>query len=145
MLEPVFLHNAMLRARLRASLKGEIPGDRPNAPEPVPPVLPASNLPPLDTESIDVVVTMNEVNDKHGTGPLVKRVYRSPHRVFSIRTRDDWGVQDFGRWDIKLAHQSCCRPDWFRNVLAILAGRRISSVLCVPFLIDEIQTSIAIK
>jgi hypothetical protein len=39
-------------------------------------------------EPIDVVVTINEVNDRHGTGPLVKRIFHGRRHVFSIRSRE---------------------------------------------------------
>jgi hypothetical protein len=94
---------------------------------------------------IDVVVTMHEINDRHGTGSLVKRVFRNQRSVFSIRSRHFWGAHDFGGWNARISQQGCARPECFRNVLAVLGGRRVRSVLCVPFLADEILTSIAIK
>jgi hypothetical protein len=90
-------------------------------------------------------VTVNETNDMHGTGPLVKRIFKDRRGVFSIRSRDHWGRQDFGDWHVKISQEGRTRPEGFRKVLRVLAGRNVKSVTCVPFLADELMTSIAIK
>ena len=51
---------------------------------------------------IDVVITTNEVNLRHGTGVLVRRVLAGWSNLFSIRFQDDWGDPEFGRWNIRL-------------------------------------------
>src|ERR1700678_4211953 len=48
---------------------------------------------------IDVVITTNEINDRHGTGVLVKRILQGRANIFSIRFQDDWGDHDFGEWN----------------------------------------------
>src|ERR1700694_1279603 len=95
-------------------------------------------------EEIDVVVTMNEINARHGTGPLVKRVRKGAPRVFSLRARSDWGFQDFGDWSAVLPQHGLTRTECARNVMRVLAGHRVRNVLCVPYLPDELLTSIAI-
>lgn len=100
---------------------------------------------PDSAASLNVVVTANEVTDLHGTGPLVKRVCRGWRNVFSIRARNDWGEQDFGDWHVCLPASLRTRAEYFSNVLRVLHGRRIRTVLCVPFLPDEFYTSIAIQ
>jgi hypothetical protein len=96
-------------------------------------------------EPIHAVVTINEINDRHGTGPLVKRIFKGRRNVLSIRSRDHWGFQDFADWSITINQDGKDRQDCFRSVLGVLRGRRIGSIVCVPFLADEILTSIAIK
>src|SRR6266404_4713404 len=94
--------------------------------------------------SVDVVVTANEINDRHGTGVLLKRILNGRPDIFCIRSRNHWGRHDFGEWNVTLSHQGYQRPECFRHVQRFLAGRQVNSVLCVPFLIDELLTSIAI-
>ena len=95
---------------------------------------------------VRVVVTANEVNNLHGTGPLVQRVCRGWQNVLTIRARNDWGgVQDFGDWQVKMSTKTGARSEFFANVLTVLGGRHIQTVLCVPFLPDEFLTSIAIQ
>jgi hypothetical protein len=95
--------------------------------------------------SLNVVVTGNEVSDRHGTGPLVKRVCQGWPNIFSVRARNDWGgVQDFGDWHVCLSPRATTRSGFFRNALSVLRDRKIGKVLCVPFLPDEFYTSIAL-
>ncbi len=93
----------------------------------------------------DVVVTLNEVNDRHGTGPLIKRLYQGNPNVLSIRSRNHYGEHDFGAWDAMLPQQGKSRQQAFRDVIKLLLGRRIRNVLCVPYYPDEIITALAIK
>jgi hypothetical protein len=99
---------------------------------------------PAPDAPLNVVVTANEINDLHGTGPLIKRVCDGWPNVFSIRARNDWGVQDFGDWHVCLPAREKSRAESFENALSVLRGRVVRTVLCVPFLPDEFYTSIAI-
>ena len=150
--DTIFTRNAQLRAKLWALLRPALPAAqagelaRPKAKlEPPFEVATARDAPGDCAGCIDIVVTMNEINDRHGTGPLVKRIFAGRHGIFSIRSRDDWGVHDFGDWHAKISQQGRSRADCFRSVLRVLGGKRVRSVLCVPFLEDELLTSIAIK
>jgi len=98
-----------------------------------------------DERAWDVVVTLNEINDRHGTGPLIKRLYEGDSNVLAIRSRNHYGEQDFGAWDAMLPQQDKPRHQAFRDVIKLLLGRRIRNVLCVPYYADEIITALAIK
>lgn len=99
---------------------------------------------PNELKPVDVVITANEINDRHGTGVLLQRILDGGN-LFSIRSRDDWGVADFGRWTATISQRGFNRPEWFRNVLRVLAGRTIGNVMCVPFLPEEAATAITIE
>jgi hypothetical protein len=143
--DSVFSRNLSLRTKLRQMIapKGEAadsgqdaPGEGAGCfPEPAPDC----------SKPVYVVITTNEINDRHGTGPLLKRILAGKRNVFCIRARDDWGGHDFGEWNVKLPQQGRPRPEWFCNVLRLLAGRRVCGVLCVPFQPDELMTAIAVK
>ena len=141
---PVYQQNAFLRERL-IELIGAL------GPHGVPPFDPDVRLVTSPEASEDprapvhAVVTINEINYEHGTGPLVKRIFAGRRGIFSIRSRDHWGIQDFGDWHVKISQEGRTRPEWFRRVLRVLAGRNVKSVTCVPFLAEELMTSIAIK
>ena len=92
---------------------------------------------------IDVLVTPNEINQLHGTGPLVERVFQGNDNVFCIRSRNDYGMQTFGAWSVCIPQPGTARADWFRRVLDVLSGRNIRNVLCVPYLENELKTAIA--
>jgi len=94
---------------------------------------------------IDVVITTNEMNQRHGTGVLVKRLLDARPNLFCIRFQDDWGANDLGDWNLRLPKTGLNRAESFRNVLDLLGGRKVRQVLCVPFLVDELIASIAIQ
>ena len=100
---------------------------------------------PTDPDAaVHVVVTLNEINDMHGTGPLLKRVFQGRRGMFSIRSRDDWGTQEFGDWHMKISQVGDAREQAVRRVRRGLGDRHIKSVTCVPFLAAEIVTALAI-
>lgn len=95
--------------------------------------------------NIDIVVAMGEINNQHGTGPLLKRVLKGRRNLFSIRSRNTWGKQDFADWNVCIPQQDVTRPEAFMQVLDTVGNRKVGQVLCVPFLADELITSIAVK
>ncbi len=144
--DSVLLRNAVLRARLNELVPAaapETPGrdHRRSSGGAVPP----RPLPPPSAGPADVVVTMNEITDRHGTGPLIKRLLRGRVNVLSIRSRSDWGGQDYPAWSQVLRQDSPRRHHWYRNVLQALGGARVADILCVPFLPDEAKTAVAIQ
>jgi hypothetical protein len=101
---------------------------------------------PPASENLRVVITPAEVNNLHGTGPLVMRICNGWNSVLSIRARDDWGgVQDFGDWQMVLRQRARSRVEFFGQILGALRGRTVGTVLCVPFLRDDFLTAIAVQ
>jgi len=95
---------------------------------------------------VTAVITANEVNQLHGTGPLVKRICKGWRNVFSIRARNDWGgIHEFGDWNVCLHQRAKSRAEFFREILGFLRGWNVQRVLCVPFLQDEFLTAIALQ
>lgn len=104
--------------------------------------------PAVTTEGqpVDVVVTMNEMNDRHGTGVLVKRVFEGLGGIVSVRARDDYGGDhSFGEVAVVLGQRGRSRADAFRAVLSTFEGRAVRRVACVPFVADDLITSIALR
>src|SRR5262245_57040610 len=95
---------------------------------------------------VRVVITANEVNNLHGTGPLVKRVCLGWENVFSIRNRNDWGgLHNFGDWQVCLSQPDRSRAGFFRAVLRLLRGCTVETVLCVPYSSDDLHAAIAVQ
>jgi hypothetical protein len=141
---PVYQQNAFLSERLIELIGALGPrGVHPSDPEFR--LVTSPDASPDPQAPVHVVVSINEINDQHGTGPLVKRIFEGRRGIFSIRSRDHWGIQDFGDWHVKISQEGRTRPECFRRVLRVLAGRNVQSVTCVPFLAEELLTSIAIK
>ena len=121
--DTVLLRNAQLRIGLK-TLMASLSGER---------------------LKLDVVVTSNEINDRHGTGPIIKRILAGRKNILSIRSRDDWGAHDFGDRSVTMPQAGKSREEGFFDVVTLLAGLQVRSVLCVPCLPDELLTSIAIR
>ncbi len=95
----------------------------------------------------DLVITTNEVNYRHGTGALVKRIFPDSDNIFSIRSYNHYnGEHDFGDVSIQLSYQKLsARPEIFQRVLNELKGTTIKRILCIPYYPDEILTAIVTK
>src|SRR5688572_5236479 len=74
---------------------------------------------------IHVVISHGEINDQHGTGPLIKRAFRGRTGIFSIRFREDWGIQDFGEWHVRLPLKPYTRSLILQDVRRLLDGRNV--------------------
>ena len=99
---------------------------------------------PRNARAVDAVVTMNEVNDRHGTGLLLMRVLGGSRGVLSIRARTDYGPQEFGEWSWLISHRGLSRAESRALVERKLGGMRVARLLCVPYLADELLTSITL-
>jgi hypothetical protein len=94
---------------------------------------------------VDVVVSFGEINDEHGTGPLVKRLFRGRRGIFSVRSGDDWGIHDFGDWNVRLSLRRSTREECFREVVRLFRGMKVRTVTTVPFTTTEIFVTLALQ
>ncbi|MBW4696321.1 MAG: hypothetical protein KME03_00230 [Aphanocapsa lilacina HA4352-LM1] len=96
--------------------------------------------------AMDVIITPNEVNSRHGTGVLIDRLFGHCPDVLSIRSRNIYGgEQRFGAVDLCLSHPEGTRLQAFYNVMRVLAGIEPRRILCVPYYIEDVMTALAIK
>ncbi len=97
-------------------------------------------------EPLDVVVTPGELNDLHGTGFLVKRVFEGRRGVLSLRVRDDYGgVHDFGDEALRLDVVGASRPEVYSAAIAALAGRAVRAVYSVPYTPADLMLAMAVS
>lgn len=97
-----------------------------------------------DNQTVDVIVTPNEMNERHGTGSLVRRLFADRRGLLSIRARNDYGGEhDLGD-AIVLAHGNSSRAVAFERVLQAVRGRSVRRVICVPYISDDLVTSIVL-
>jgi len=90
---------------------------------------------------IDAVVSSNEINQRHGTGALLRRILPGRRNLLCIRARNHWGGHDFGDWNIRLPQADRPGP---ASAAGLLRGRRVKQVFCVPYLIDDVLTAVSI-
>lgn len=94
----------------------------------------------------DVVITPNEVNLRHGTGILVKRLFETSSNILSIRSINSYGADhDFGDASVCLSYTGMSRPEIYSTLLRVLNGSTIKRILCVAYLPDDVRTAIALK
>jgi FkbM family methyltransferase len=94
----------------------------------------------------DVVITPNEINDKHGTGVLVSRIFKHSPNLISIRSRNNYeGEHHYGEFSFCLPHTGLSRLESFLSLLNKLNGSSIRRAFCVPYFADDIISAIAIK
>jgi len=94
-----------------------------------------------------VVVTPNEVNDRHGTGVMVKRLFKTQtDNLISIRTKDDYsGEHQLGQMQIQMENSGKYRSDIYRTILLALNNKTLDHIVCVPYYEDDLKTAIALK
>jgi hypothetical protein len=94
----------------------------------------------------DVIITGMEVNDHHGTGVLLRRIYQGARNILSIRSADRYeGQHEFGDLALRLSHRNDSRDAAFARVLNVLGDRTVRRVLCVPYFADDVLTALAVK
>lgn len=94
----------------------------------------------------DVIITCNEVNERHGTGVITRRIFADSTNIFSIRANNHYGAEhDFGDVSICLSAAGLSRPEVFSTAVAGLNGSTARRVLCIPYHQDEVLLAIAVK
>jgi hypothetical protein len=97
-------------------------------------------------QGADAIVAHIEINNHHGVGVLLQRLFGKYEKVVSIRSRNFYGgQQDFGAMHACVSHGGSSREATMRNVLAALRGATVQRVLCVPYFPDDALTAIALK
>ncbi len=111
--------------------------------EPAPAAEPASRLAP---QNADAIVAHIEINDHHGVGVLLLRLFGETPNLISIRSKDFYGGrQDFGAWNACISHQKSSRDSVMWNVLEALGGTTVRRILSVPYFSDDALNAIALK
>jgi FkbM family methyltransferase len=95
---------------------------------------------------LDLVITHNEVNRRHGTGVLLKNMFAGQQRFISIRARDDYNADhDFGLTSFCLPRPDPSRAEMFRALSEWLEGLTVQRILCVPYYADSALAGVAAK
>jgi hypothetical protein len=112
---------------------------------------PSSDLSPNERpepvlQDADAIVSHIEVNDRHGVGVLLGRLFSQYDNIVSIRSKDFYeGRQTFGATHARISHGNASRDAVFWNVLEALRGSTVKRVLCVPYFPDDALNAIALK
>ena len=94
----------------------------------------------------DAIVTLDEVNDKHGVGVLLQRIFVASSNLITVRSQDHYGgIQQFGDLALRVSHGSVSRDTVFGNVLDVMGENTVARVLCVPYNADVVWNALAIR
>lgn len=113
-------------------------------PEPVPCSVQRATLPSL--QNADVVITHVEVNDKHGVGALVRKLFLGEPNILSIRSANQYnGDHQFADLSLIIQHAGSSRDMVFDRVSDELGETTVRRILCIPYFPDDAWTGIALK
>jgi hypothetical protein len=95
---------------------------------------------------VDVVVTFNEVNARHGTGVLLQRIFGEVPDIVSLRGWNTHGGDHaFGSASRCLPRTGLSRREIFGIVLRWLGPAVPRRVLCIPYKPDDVLIALAVK
>jgi len=94
----------------------------------------------------DLVITACEVNEAHGTGTLIRRMFTDWSSIVSVRTHNFYdGGQNFGAAAFCLPLASGSRVEVSSTVQIYMRGAKVRRALCIPYLPGEAIVSLALK
>jgi hypothetical protein len=100
----------------------------------------------IGVENGDLFITGMEVNDQHGTGVLLRRLFHGDPNIISIRSCDLYdGRHEFGEIALCLSHKGQPRDAVFSSVLKAMGSSTVRRALCVPYYPDDARTALAVK
>ena len=94
----------------------------------------------------DVIITHCEVNERHGTGVHIKKMFRSRPNILSIRSENRYdGRQQFGALALRIPHPDS-DPQAARHRTAKAMGNSTAGrILCVAYLPADAITALALR
>ncbi len=134
-------------AKLRVQLNDLVKADRPE-----PRYDPAAGLPDWEFEraklinslEVDLMVTHVEVNDLHGTGILIKRMFPDWRKIMHVWTCQAYPVNDFGIVQMFLSGWKASRYRMYSSGLEALRPYQIRRVMCVPFSVEDVYLAMSV-
>ncbi len=97
----------------------------------------------MHSQNVTVIITASEVNNKHGTGIYLKRIFNDDSDIISIRSSSDYGgEQTFGYQSFRFNHHNETSPQLLLQKLGNVTVRRI---LCIPYTADDVRTALELK
>jgi hypothetical protein len=94
----------------------------------------------------DMIITACEVNEAHGTGTLIRRMFTDWSSIVSVRTHNFYDEkQNFGAasFCVPFAHGS--RVELSSTIQLYMNGAKVRRALCIPYLPGEAVVSLAVK
>lgn len=94
----------------------------------------------------DVIITHIEVNDKHGVGSLVRKIFLGEPSIVSIRSKNLYeGDHQFGDRSLCISHAESSRSVIFERVCEAMGSTTVRRIVCIPYFPDDAWNGIALK
>ncbi len=94
---------------------------------------------------VDVIINVAEINDRHGVGVLLQRIFKDRSRIFAIRSLNLYGGNStFGRYDHSLGAIGLSQSEIFARIQTALDQHTVKRVLCIPYHAEEIFAALAV-
>jgi hypothetical protein len=103
-----------------------------------------------DEQSLDVVVTPNEINERHGVGVLLPRIFKDTSAMLVLRTTNLYdGRQAFGSHSVCLNVQGLSYTEILLKIQTMFVQRfphvKVKRILVIPYLTEDFYVAIALK
>ncbi len=101
--------------------------------------------PPLLSPA-DAIVAHIEVNDGHGVGVLLRRLFGHYPSILSVRSQDHFGGrQDFGALALRIGHEDLSLDAARGKVRQALGENTVGRILAVPYYPADVLNALAIQ
>jgi hypothetical protein len=95
---------------------------------------------------VDVVISAVEINDRHGVGVYLQRLFPQKEGVISLRSRSIYGGNvDFGEANFELNARWLRRSELQSEIDSLLGPYTIDRILCVPFFPEDFLLASYVK
>jgi len=113
----------------------------PSASVPKPALAPATlSVEGHAVQGATAILTVGELNDRHGTGVLLNRIFKESPNYIHLRSLNVYGGETGGALRICLPAGSARTTD----IDALLQGSTIERILSVPYYLSDIENSLAL-
>jgi len=97
-------------------------------------------------ESYDIIVSANEINENHGVGVLLKRIFPDTGRIVSLRTTNLYGGEHhFGVQNFCLDVRGCSYGEILVKIQNLFVYLKPKRVLVIPYFVEDFYVATAIK
>jgi hypothetical protein len=94
----------------------------------------------------DVIVTSVELNNRHGVGILLNRIFADRDNLIVLRTDNLYGGESpLGTIDYVLEDFHLNREQIYQKVAAVLKGHTVRRILCIPYYREEVLMALAVR
>jgi hypothetical protein len=95
--------------------------------------------------AVDVIINAAEINDRHGVGILLQRIFKDRSQLISLRSMNLYdGEHPFSDRDYLLSSIGLSRSQIYTKIEQALSGTKVRRVLCIPYHVEEVFAALAL-